>query len=433
MPTRTALALTLALVGGVLVTAVACTGEVTPPPDAEPAQPAEQPAAAAPAPPEGPVPALAFVQAQFETVGGKPKPRPAKMLLLRQSGDGWFREEIEDPESNVFHKAMPFDGGILTIGAEIAPKPATLKLWKRQGAGWEATTLWSRAWEGARFNRLRDVELGDLDGDGTDELIVATHDRGVVAVGFKGESGWTFTEVDETPDTFVHEIEVGDVDGDGKPEFYATPSARNRASGESQPGSVVRYDWKDGALVRSTVVDFAESHAKEILVADVNGDGTDELYVVREAHVVKEGGTTRRVDPVRIVRFAPDGAGGWKDEVVATLDDDQCRFLLAADVDHDGATELVAAGKDSGLWRLEAKDGGFETLLIDADSGGFEHATIAADLDADGKAEIYVASDKNGELRRYVWNGSSFARTVLGPVGPEGRSHITWNIAAGTF
>ena len=43
------------------------------------------------------------------------------------------------------------------------------------------------------------------------------------------------TEIDEKPDTFVHEIEIGDIDGDGKLEFFATPSDRNSASG-SQAG-----------------------------------------------------------------------------------------------------------------------------------------------------------------------------------------------------
>ncbi len=395
--------------------------------------PAEKPAEKAEF--TGPAPALLVVQAQF---GQGAKPLPAKLSIMRRDEAGKFhREDIEDPEANVFHKAMAFDGGILTIGAEKAPKPATLKLWKKGADGWTAETLWSRAWEGAKFNRFRDIEIGDVTGDGQDNLVIATHDRGVTAVGTKGADGtWTFAEFDEKPDTFVHEIEIGDVDGDGVNEFYATPSDRNRASGESQPGGVVRYDHVgDGQFKQSQVVYWENSHAKEILVADVDGDGTDELYIAREGHKEKgEDGQVRLVDPVAIVQMIP-GSGGWTEKVVATIQDDQNRFLLADDVDHDGQLELIAAGFKSGLWMLErGEDGMFEPVLIDANSGGFEHAAHTADLDGDGKVEIYVAADQQKEFRMYTWNGSDgFDRKIIGSIGPSDRSHITWNIQDGTF
>jgi len=402
----------------------------------EPASPPPPAVAEAPAPPTAdvgpaePLPSLVVVQAAFTTEGGRPKPGPATMVLLRKEGETWHRVEITDPESNVFHKAMPWRGGLLTIGA----MKAKLKHWTKGADGvWAARTLWERSW-GGRFDRLRDVELADFDGDGREEIVLATHDQGVVAVGREGADGaWTFTELDQKPDTFVHEIEIGDVDGDGRKEFYATPSARNRASGESQPGSVVRYDLgTDGTWTRSTVVEFAESHAKEILVADMDSDGTDELYVVREAHTVKEGEGTKRVDPVRVVRFSPGSERGWTEQVVATLDDDQCRFALAADVDADGARELVLAGYKSGIWYGErSADGTFTMASIDRESSGFEHAAHAADLDGDGKVELYVAADDQKEIRRYTWNGSGFVRTVIAPVGPAERTHITWNLQDG--
>lgn len=335
--------------------------------------------AADPGPAE-PLPTLLATQAVFVTEGGKPKPQPATLVLLRNKGTQWYRTDVVDPDSNVFHKAVAWRDGILTIGA----MKALVKHWTKGPDGaWTGRTLWEKSW-GGKFDRMRDIEIGD-------------------------------------------------VDGDGKDEFYATPSGRNRASGESQPGSVVRYDFVDGAFVRSTVVDFAESHAKEILVTDTDGDEKDELYVVREAHTVKEGGATRRVDPVRIVRYTPAGKA-WGEQVVATLDDDQCRFLVPGDVDADGTIELVAAGFKSGLWLLESGEGGvFTTTLVDGDSGGFEHATHVADLDGDGKVELYVAADEQKAFRRYTWNGTSFDRVEIAPIGPASRSHITWNLQNGTF
>lgn len=426
-------------------------GESPAPAEAE-ATPAQ---AVRPALPAEPVPTLLVVQAHFDTSGPRPKPLPAKLSLLHKVGNGFVRSDVLDPESNVFHKAIAWRGGILTIGAEKAPKPATLKHWTRGADGaWNATTLWSQGWEGAQFNRFRDLEIGDVTGDGRENLVVATHDRGVVAIGEEVDGAWRFTQLGEAPDTFVHEIELGDVDGDGVQEIYATPSERNKASGVSQPGEVVRVDKTASGWAWTVVATFAESHAKEILVTDLDADGRDELYIVREGHVVKEGGVARRVDPVRIVRAVPGGSPtalgplldttgatvgervrqDWALTTVATLDDDQCRFILPADLDGDGTAELVAAGFKSGLWRLDrGADGQFAATQIDADSGGFEHATHAADLDGDGRPELYVAADTQGAFRRYVWVDGAFQRTELLPIGPSGASHITWNIQDGVF
>lgn len=378
----------------------------------------------------GPAPSLLMVQAQFGRENGKPKPLPAKLVVMRHLDGEYWPETIEDPDSNVFHKAIAWRDGILTIGAQ----KAMLKHWKIKDGEWQGAILWQKSW-GGKFDRLRDLEIGDVTGDGKENLVLATHDMGVVAVGSENaDGGWSFLETPIEADTFVHEIEIGDVDGDGTKEFYATPSERNKASGESQPGAVVRYDWEGDALVKSDVVRFTESHAKEILVTDIDGDGTDELYVVREGHTVKENGKTTLKDPVRIVQMTPKEGGGWTETVVATLDDPQCRFLLPGDVDGDGDVELIAAGFKSGLWLLERNaDGTFANTLIDADSGGFEHATHVADLDGDGKFEIYVAADTQKEIRRYSWNGTSFSRHFVDDIGPADISHITWNIQDGVF
>ncbi len=378
----------------------------------------------------GPYPAIVLSQAWFwKDEAGKSKPGPARLEIWRQTPGGWQATRLEDGDSNVFHKPIVFpDGSILTIGGE----KAMLKRWRFANGKWTSQTLWERSW-GGKFNRLRDIEIGDVDGDGKDEYVIATHDQGVVAV-LKPDvplGPANPVELDQRPDTIVHEIEIGDVDGDGQNEFFATPSDRNRV-GVSQTGQVVMYKW-DGKQYEKTVVDpLTGTHAKEILVADVDGDGQKELLSAVEARL--EGG--RIVRPVEIRRYTIGKSGAFRHEVIATIDDQQCRFLVPGDFDGDGKPEIVAAAFKTGLYLLKAipdpKTGQkkWSVRQFETNSSGFEHAAYAADLDGDGRPELYVAADDQHELDRYVFDPKTggVTKTRLGPLQD---AVITWNIGAG--
>lgn len=378
-----------------------------------------------PGPNLGPSGVLLLCQAQFLTdATGAPIPGPARLELVRAVDGRWDRAILEDSLSNVFHKAMivatESDTALFTIGGNAA----ALTRWKTGRIPSAPQRIWQPVF-GGKHNRVRDIERGDVDRDGVADLVMATHDQGVVAVARWVGGNWEIVEVDSSPDTFVHEIEIGDVDGDGRLEFYATPSKPNRASGESQAGAVVRYAW-DGAHWFRTVVDsFPDTHAKEILVADLDGNG-DALYVVKEA--VTSPGAAQPLFPVTIVRYRTAG-DRWTSDTVATIPDRQCRFLLAADLDGDGRRELVAAAFKTGVWWIRpAATLPWPRELIDGDSSGFEHACTSADMDGDGVEELYVAADEQKELRRYVRREGAFTREVILPLTGE---VITWGITAG--
>jgi hypothetical protein len=348
---------------------------------------------------------------------GKPLPKSELVTLVRRGG-AWQARSYGDPESNVFHKAMVYTPpgrgpAILTLGGTAA----AVKLWAPVNGGLAPSeTLW-KADFGGRFSRMRDAEAGDLFGDGSQSLAIATHDQGVVAVIRPGAA--KVLELDRKPDTFIHEIEIGDLDGDGVLEVYATPSEPNKMDGTLQRGEVVRYVPAKGEG-RHVVADLGDRHAKEILVGDVDGDGRDELYVSIEA---VEGGSLE----IRRYDAGTDPTGGW---TIATLRDPMCRFLSAGDIDGDGKKEMVAAAKDTGLWLLRPgadPRAAWSVSLIDSDSKGFEHAAVVADLDGDGTDELYAASDDDREVRRYVWEqGQPVRETIY--ARPDRTPILTWNL-----
>ncbi len=383
--------------------------------------------------------ALLVAYGTFEVEGGEvtSRPGPARLDIVRRISGEWSVETLEDPESRVFHKAMLYQPrgaapGILTLGGaalcgdaegDERDCDAQLKLWRRSGGTWTSETVWEVDF-GGRVNRMRDAEIGNVLGTGVAAIAVATHNQGVVAAITPGAEGFDIRELDRDEDTFVHEIELGDLNNDGAVEVYATPSEPNTLDGEPQPGVVVRYvpSAEGEAAGRTVVAALGDRHAKEIFVHDVDGDGTDELYVSVEAQ--------NREQQVEIRRYDADTPPG-EGVVIARIPDRMNRFLTAGDFDGDGKKEMVAAALSSGLWLLRpGRDPRSEwsSESIDRDSSGFEHAALAADLDGDGTDELYVASDNQTELRRYVWRDGRARSEVLHSWDLRG-SRMTWNIA----
>jgi hypothetical protein len=369
--------------------------------------------------------ALALALSQF--AGSTPK--PARMELIAEHDGVWKSTGFEDPDSNVFHKGLPLmwpgeTPRLITLGG----MKAAVKGWGSSGEGFPQATYWTEAF-GGKFDRMRDAEMGDVDGDGKVDIAVGTHDQGVVAYLKRiDKDKWEVVQLDKQPNTFIHEIELGDLNQDGATEIYATPSEPNKLDAGEQSGVVVSYvpKLKQG---RKIVADLGKRHAKEILVKDLDGDGKDELYVAVEALTKGDRNNVEIVEPVEILRYDAN-TPPKKGKVVARIQDRYCRFLTAGDVDGDGKKELIAAAFRSGVWLLRPnedpkKEWSIEN--IETNSSGFEHAALLTDLDEDGKDELYVAADDQGELRRYVWkDGKPVRDTILKRDNP--RETWTWNI-----
>lgn len=398
--------------------------------EAPQARPVARPTAAPPIPDSLPY-GLLLAFSQFEVVDGKATstPGPARFDILTREDGGWKTETVEDPQSNIFHKAMPFapsgqPPAIVTAGGT----GAYVKLWRRVRGKLQPTTLWHAEF-GGKFDRIRDMEIADMDGDGTPEIVVGTHDQGVVAILWqRSPHKWKVEQVYERKNTFVHEIEIGDLDGDGVLEAYASLTPPNRFLEAGQGADVVRFVPKRKERP-AIVAALGTRDVKEIYVGDLDGDGLDALYVSVEALMDGFGPKAKMLDPMQIRRYDADTPPGGGIPI-AKIPDQHARFLTVGDVDGDGKKEMVVASFSTGLWLLRPgknpkSEWGMEN--IDRDSGGYEHAARFADLDGDGIDELYVADDRKGELRRYVWVNERPKRVVI-QKRKVGRSRMTWNI-----
>lgn len=363
---------------------------------------------------------LLVTQSEFKTddKGKYTVPDKGALIILRKAGDSFVSEKIEDTESNVFHKALPIDEkSILTLGGN----QAILKKWTRKDGKWISESLWNPTF-GGKQNRLRDFETGDFNKDGALDLAIATHDQGVVAVLWNKDGKYEVEELDRKPNTFVHEIEVGDLDKDGNLEIYATPSEPNTASGKDQGGHVVQFEYKDGKFTKKEVLSLTTRHVKEIMVKDLDGDGQSELYAAVEAET--EGLKIKA--PVEIRRFDLKD-GKFIETLVTKIDDRFCRFLVAGDIDGDGAMEMVATAFSTGVWVIEKSGDTYTKTCINASSGGFEHASYITDLDGDKKLELYVADDRSGAIHRYVNDQGIYEKETIYKREKPSQAMV-WNI-----
>lgn len=263
--------------------------------------------------------ALALGLAVFDkSEQGLSVPGRATAGFLVRDGERWRHGRRQGSRSNVFHKLLeycPAPGrcGLLSLGGSAA----ALELWQPDGS---SEVVWQAEF-GGRFSRLRNAEVADVLGDGSAAIVVATHDQGVVALVRPGARGYTVTELDRQPETFVHEIEIGDLDVDGVLEVYATPSQPNALDGRAQRGTVVRY-------------------------VPARGEGR---------HVVAvEAVSGGQVEVRRYLADTPASAG----QTVAVLPDQLCRCLTAGDVEGDGRRELVATLHKGGIWLLRPQPEG---------------------------------------------------------------------------
>ena len=330
------------------------------------------------------------------------EPTTAADITWRENSEGKpVTKTYEMGGGNVFHKCMWWDPkygepGILTISANMP----YMTIWRRDGGKWVPELLWSE-FVGGKEQRYRDVEIGDVDHDGEDELVLVTHDRGAIYVMEQTENGLVAEEVHRTEERiFVHEAEIGDVDGDGKVEFFTTPSEPNRLDGHHQAGWVdmFRYNAETKKYERTVVAELTDRHAKEILVADYEGDGTAELYIALEAE-----GTDKVVG---VSRYTWQD-GKMTEEFTYDLKGKMCRFLNLADTDGDGVNEIIASTRNAGIFKLWKKENGeWDDFKIKPFyvSSSFEHATVAFDWDGDGKDDLFVAADDQEKIYRLTWN-----------------------------
>lgn len=258
-------------------------------------------------------------------------------------------------------------------------------------AGGQATVVWRYAApDGVGSVR----NLGDVNGDGKDDVFAAVWDNGDTFVCLDGGNAPTGgTVLWSYPVSGAHSTGVlPDISGDGINEALAVVWVSG--------GSAVRcLNGATGALIWSstTVTDYG---MMVDVIGDVNGDGTPDIVVGswENAAIVLDG---------------TNGAQIWKTPVGTTNGGDVWTVRGISDIDGDGIDDVLAGSFDLHAYAMSGVDG---DVLWSYNTGNrvFSIAPVG-DLDGDGGAEVVVGTqDTSSLVVVYVIDGSDFPLFVDG-------------------
>ena len=227
----------------------------------------------------------------------------------------------------------------------------------------------------AEADRTYSAALADLDGNGTLDLVVSNDrpDRKLIYLN-DGRGKFRAAGTFGHPEWPTRYITVADVNGDGYPDIIVA----DRSSDPAKP--VPCYVCLNDAKGRfPEEIPLPTQSATIIVAADLDGDGKIDLFVPH-----RDGG--------RSLIFWNDGTGKFAAPPMPFgPEKSTVRAALAADMDGDGIIDLVVGDARIGLFIDRGKGGRtFEEPIPVGEKSGAIYSISVMDMNRDGKPDLVV-------------------------------------------
>ena len=256
-----------------------------------------------------------------------------------------------------------------------------------------------------KISSIGDLELGDVDGDGDLDIVLADWGPGAaqntagvtqlwLGDGAGGFTDATASNMPDIPVSWSWEMELADVDNDYDLDVLV--------SCKSCDGSYMFHNDGAGKFTDATAKMPQFPNNYEFEAIDLNGDDFLDLITVNDGPMFREH------------ILIGDGMGGFTDETAALWpdadnlpgDDNMIAYL---DVESDGDPDFVICGLFGGLDRLLLNDG---TGKLSVQASAFAPANSSgslglavADLDRDDKIDVVFAEGESPQNADRVFLG----------------------------
>jgi hypothetical protein len=241
----------------------------------------------------------------------------------------------------------------------------------------------------------------DFNGDGAPDAVVLT--ATLLCRLFNSGTGTLNAPVCQswTGANLGYNLAVGDFNSDGLPDLAVHESVTTSAGGVA-----VQVLFNNGPTGFSEPVTLVpNSFSGEITVADLNGDGHDDIVFTVYAELS---------DPTSWIRILfGDGAGGFS-APVSYAGQSCCDFLAVVDVDNDGLLDIVSGG-NGGFTVLPGLPGGVWGPMRLLGGGEVYRWAALGDLNGDGRIDLVSSMGSTVN--------SDALRSLLGT--PDGRFGMT--------
>ncbi len=273
---------------------------------------------------------------------------------------------------------------------------------------------------------VRSIALGDLDGDGADEIVVGTRPSGAVLVLARDAAGYSVTTIDRdqygTGTTNTREVAVADVDCDGALEILVATARASVENWHATPGAIFLYRRSADGWDRTLIDNHGgRTHTRMVAVADVKNDGISRIVSSAVGVVQPESGRIELQPELRLYTLT---GGRAVCEPIGTLEDMiKSRSFAAGDIDGNGRMALVVGTRALGaaglertclyVYRFDHNSQVWKRETLDTSGSLGFHCVAIADVDGDGRSAIIASDDGRGMIKLYKRQGNCWQQEII--------------------